>query len=121
MAALTAALDELMTLDGACFAAVVDLESATTLVATGALPGFEQTEAAALPATAGRDALHALRALGASAHLSELRFVLGGRDGLLRPLGAEPDLAWVFILDPVRLDPERAAFLLEEIDRRFAA
>jgi hypothetical protein len=121
MAALEAALHELMALDGACFAAVVDLESATSLVATGALPGVEQTAAAAVPATAGRDALRALRALGTSAYLAALRFVLGGRDGLLRPLAAEPDLAWLLILDPVRVDPERAALLLEEIDLRFAA
>ena len=120
MVALEAALHELMALDGACFAAVVDLESTASLVSTGALPGVEPAMAGALPATAGREALRALRMLGANARLTELRFVLAGRDGLLRPLRAEPDLAWLLILDPVRVDPERAGWLVEEIDLRFA-
>ncbi len=100
MANLTETLTELMSLDGALCAAVVDYNSGMTLASVGS--GVDMELAAAGNTEVVRAKMKTMKALGLNESIDDILITLGKQYHIIRPSEKKPGLFLYYVLDNKR-------------------
>jgi predicted regulator of Ras-like GTPase activity (Roadblock/LC7/MglB family) len=100
MANLTDSLTDLMSLDGAQCAAVVDYESGMTLASAGS--GIDMELAAAGNTEVVRAKVKTMKALGLNESIDDILITLGKQYHIIRPSEKNPGLFLYYVLDNKR-------------------
>lgn len=99
MANIKESLDEVMKLDGAIAAALVDWESGLTLGTIGGGPGFDIELAASGNTSVVKAKMGVMRALGIQGGIEDFLITLGTQYHLIRPLTKNPSLFLYVAID----------------------
>jgi hypothetical protein len=115
MADIKQTLDELMTLDGALCAAVVDSASGMILGSTGA--GIDMEVAAAGNTEVVRAKMKTMRALGLNDVIEDMLITLGKHYHIIRPSARKEGVFIYFVLDKQRSNLAMARRKTQDVDK----
>ena len=115
MATIKQTLDELMTLDGAMCAAVVDSSSGMMLGSVGS--GVDLEVAAAGNTEVVRSKMKVMRALGLNDVIEDILITLGKQYHLIRPLTSNDALFIYLVLDRQRSNLAMARHVLSQLEK----
>ena len=115
MATIKQSLEELLTLDGALCAAVVDASSGMMLGSIGT--GVDLEVAAAGNTEVVRAKLKTMRALGLSDVIEDMLITLGRQYHILRPSSVKEGLFLYVVLDKQRANLALARRKTQEVDK----
>lgn len=115
MATIRQTLEDLMTVDGALCAAVVDSESGMMLGSIGS--GLDLEVAAAANTEVMRAKLKAMRQLGLDDVIEDILITLGRQYHLIRPLTRKEGVFIYFVLDKARSNLALARRKAQDVDK----
>jgi hypothetical protein len=115
MATIKQSLDELLTLDGALCAAVVDSSSGMMLGAAGT--GVDLEVAAAGNTEVMRAKLKTMRSLGLNDVIEDILITLGKQYHLIRPLSRKEGVFIYFVLDKAKSNLAIARRKMQDIEK----
>ena len=115
MATIKQTLDELMTLDGAMCAAVVDSASGMMLGSVGS--GVDLEVAAAGNTEVIRSKMKTMRSLGLNDVIEDILITLGKQDHILRPSARKDGVFIYFVLDKQRANLAMARRKVQDVDK----
>ena len=115
MATIKQSLDELLTLDGALCAAVVDSSSGMMLGSAGS--GVDLEVAAAGNTEVMRAKLKTMRALGLNDVIEDILITLGKQYHLIRPLSRKEGVFIYFVLDKSKSNLAIARRKMQDIEK----
>jgi predicted regulator of Ras-like GTPase activity (Roadblock/LC7/MglB family) len=115
MATIKQSLDELLTLDGALCAAVVDSSSGMMLGSAGT--GVDLEVAAAGNTEVMRAKLKTMRSLGLNDVIEDILITLGKQYHLLRPLSRKEGVFIYFVLDKSKSNLAIARRKMQDIEK----
>jgi predicted regulator of Ras-like GTPase activity (Roadblock/LC7/MglB family) len=115
MATIKQSLDELLTLDGAQCAAVVDSSSGMMLGSAGT--GVDLEVAAAGNTEVMRAKLKTMRSLGLNDVIEDILITLGKQYHLLRPLSRKEGVFIYFVLDKAKSNLAIARRKMQDIEK----
>ena len=115
MADIKQTLDELMTLDGAMCAAVVDSSSGMILGSTGS--GVDMEVAAAGNTEVVRSKMKTMRALGLNDVIEDILITLGKHYHIIRPSARKEGVFIYFVLDKQRSNLAMARRKTQDVDK----
>ena len=115
MATIKETLDELMTLDGAMCAAVVDSASGMMLGSIGT--GVDLEVAAAGNTEVIRSKMKTMRALGLNDVIEDILITLGKQYHILRPSARKDGVFLYFVLDKQRANLAMARRKVQDVDK----
>ena len=115
MANIKQTLDELMTLDGAMCAAVVDSASGMMLGSAGS--GVDLEVAAAGNTEVIRSKMKTMRSLGLNDVIEDIRITLGKQYHILRPSARKDGVFIYFVLDKQRANLAMARRKVLDVDK----
>ena len=115
MATIKQSLDELLTLDGALCAAVVDSSSGMMLGSAGA--GVDLEVAAAGNTEVMRAKLKTMRSLGLNDVIEDILITLGKQYHLIRPLSRKEGVFIYFVLDKSKSNLAIARRKMQDIEK----
>ncbi|MBX3252145.1 MAG: hypothetical protein KF901_33535 [Myxococcales bacterium] len=102
MSNINASLEEVMKLDGAIAAALVDWESGLTLGTISAGSGFDIELAASGNTSVVKAKMQVMRQLGIGGAIEDILITLGTQYHLIRPLSKTPSLFLYVAIDKVK-------------------
>ena len=115
MANINQTLEELMTLDGAMCAAVVDSSSGMILGSTGS--GLDLEVAAAGNTEVVRSKMKTMRALGLNDVIEDILITLGKHYHIIRPSARKEGVFIYFVLDKARANLAMARRKTQDVDK----
>ena len=115
MANINQTLEELMTLDGAMCAAVVDSSSGMILGSTGS--GLDMEVAAAGNTEVVRSKIKTMRALGLNDVIEDILITLGKHYHIIRPSARKEGVFIYFVLDKARANLAMARRKTQDVDK----
>ena len=115
MANIKQTLDELMTLDGAMCAAVVDSASGMMLGSAGS--GVDLEVAAAGNTEVIRSKMKTMRSLGLNDVIEDILITLGKQYHIIRPCARQEGMFFYFVLDKSRANLALARRKAVDVDR----
>jgi predicted regulator of Ras-like GTPase activity (Roadblock/LC7/MglB family) len=115
MATIKQSLDELLTLDGAMCAAVVDSSSGMMLGSAGT--GVDLEVAAAGNTEVMRAKLKTMRSLGLNDVIEDILITLGKQYHLIRPLSRKEGVFVYFVLDKAKSNLAIARRKMQDIEK----
>jgi predicted regulator of Ras-like GTPase activity (Roadblock/LC7/MglB family) len=115
MATIKQSLDELLTLDGALCAAVVDSSSGMMLGSSGT--GVDLEVAAAGNTEVMRAKLKTMRSLGLNDVIEDILITLGKQYHLIRPLSRKEGVFIYFVLDKAKSNLAIARRKMQDIEK----
>ena len=115
MATINQTLEELMTLDGAMCAAVVDSNSGMILGSTGS--GLDMEVAAAGNTEVVRSKMKPMRALGLNDVIEDILITLGKHYHIIRPSARKEGVFIYFVLDKARANLAMARRKTQDVDK----
>ena len=115
MATIKQTLDELLTLDGAMCASIVDSTSGMMLGAAGS--GVDLEVAAAGNTEVVRAKMKTMRSLGLNDVIEDILITLGKQYHLIRPLGRKEGVFIYFVLDKGKSNLALARRKLADVER----
>ena len=115
MATIKQSLDELLTLDGALCAAVVDSASGMMLGSAGS--GVDLEVAAAGNTEVMRAKLKTMRSLGLNDVIEDILITLGKQYHLIRPLSRKEGVFIYFVLDKAKSNLAIARRKMQDIEK----
>ena len=115
MANINQTLEELMTLDGAMCAAVVDSSSGMILGSTGS--GLDLEVAAAGNTEVVRSKMKTMRALGLNDVIEDILITLGKHYHIIRPSARKEGVFIYFVLDKQRANLAMARRKTQDVDK----
>ncbi|QTD45818.1 hypothetical protein [Ottowia testudinis] len=115
MATIKQTLDELMTLDGAMCAAVVDSASGMMLGSAGS--GVDLEVAAAGNTEVIRSKMKTMRSLGLQDVIEDILITLGKQYHILRPSARKDGVFLYFVLDKQRANLAMARRKVQDVDK----
>ena len=115
MATIKQSLDELLTLDGALCAAVVDSSSGMMLGSAGT--GVDLEVAAAGNTEVMRAKLKTMRSLGLNDVIEDILITLGKQYHLLRPLAQKEGVFIYYVIDKAKSNLALARRKLQEVEK----
>ena len=115
MATIKQTLDELMTLDGAMCAAVVDSASGMMLGSVGS--GVDLEVAAAGNTEVIRSKMKTMRSLGLNDVIEDILITLGKQYHILRPSARKDGVCVYFVLDKQRANRAMARRKVQDVDK----
>lgn len=115
MATINQTLEELMTLDGAMCAAVVDSSSGMILGSTGS--GLDMEVAAAGNTEVVRSKMKTMRALGLNDVIEDILITLGKHYHIIRPSARKEGVFIYFVLDKQRANLAMARRKTQDVDK----
>jgi predicted regulator of Ras-like GTPase activity (Roadblock/LC7/MglB family) len=115
MATIKQSLDELLTLDGALCAAVVDSSSGMMLGSAGT--GVDLEVAAAGNTEVMRAKLKTMRSLGLNDVIEDILITLGKQYHLIRPLSRKEGVFIYFVLDKAKSNLAIARRRMQDIEK----
>ena len=115
MATIKQSLDELLTLDGALCAAVVDSSSGMMLGSAGS--GVDLEVAAAGNTEVMRAKLKTMRSLGLNDVIEDILITLGKQYHLIRPLSRKEGVFIYFVLDKAKSNLAIARRKMQDIEK----
>lgn len=115
MATIKQSLDELLTLDGALCAAVVDSSSGMMLGSAGT--GVDLEVAAAGNTEVMRAKLKTMRSLGLNDVIEDILITLGKQYHLIRPLSRKEGVFIYFVLDKAKSNLAIARRKMQDIEK----
>lgn len=115
MATINQTLEELMMLDGAMCAAVVDSSSGMILGSTGS--GLDMEVAAAGNTEVVRSKMKTMRALGLNDVIEDILITLGKHYHIIRPSGRKEGVFIYFVLDKARANLAMARRKTQDVDK----
>ena len=115
MANINQTLEELMTLDGAMCAAVVDSSSGMILGSTGS--GLDMEVAAAGNTEVVRSKIKTMRALGLNDVIEDILITLGKHYHIIRPSARKEGVFIYFVLDKQRANLAMARRKTQDVDK----
>ena len=115
MATINQTLEELMTLDGAMCAAVVDSDSGMILGSTGS--GLDMEVAAAGNTEVVRSKMKTMRALGLNDVIEDILITLGKHYHIIRPSARKEGVFIYFVLDKQRANLAMARRKTQDVDK----
>lgn len=115
MANIKTSLDELMTLDGAMCAAVVDYSSGMMLGSVGS--GLDMEMAAAGNTEVVRAKMKTMKNLGLRDVIEDILITLGSQYHLIRPSARNEGVFVYFVLDKQRSNLAMARRKLQDVDK----
>ena len=115
MSTIKQSLDELLTLDGALCAAVVDSSSGMMLGSAGS--GVDLEVAAAGNTEVMRAKLKTMRALGLNDVIEDILITLGKQYHLIRPLSRKEGVFIYFVLDKAKSNLAIARRKMQDIEK----
>ena len=115
MATIKQTLDELMTLDGAMCAAVVDSASGMMLGSVGS--GVDLEVAAAGNTEVIRSKMKTMRSLGLNDVIEDILITLGKQYHILRPSARKDGVFVYFVLDKQRANRAMARRKVQDVDK----
>lgn len=115
MATIKQTLDELLTLDGALCAAVVDSSSGMMLGSAGS--GVDLEVASAGNTEVMRAKLKTMRALGLNDVIEDILITLGKQYHLLRPLSRKEGVFIYFVLDKAKSNLAIARRKMQDVEK----
>ncbi len=115
MATINQTLEELMTLDGAMCAAVVDSGSGMILGSTGS--GLDMEVAAAGNTEVVRSKMKTMRALGLNDVIEDILITLGKHYHIIRPSARKEGVFIYFVLDKQRANLAMARRKTQDVDK----
>lgn len=118
MATIKQTLDELLTIDGAMCASVVDSSSGMMLGAAGS--GVDLEVAAAGNTEVVRAKMKTMRALGLNDVIEDILITLGKQYHLIRPLARKEGVFMYFVLDKGKANLALARRKLADVERDIA-
>lgn len=118
MATIKQTLDELMTLDGALCAAVVDSASGMILGSIGS--GVDMEVAAAGNTEVVRSKMKTMRALGLNDVIEDILITLGKQYHIIRPSSRKEGVFLYFVLDKQRSNLAMARRKTQDVDKELA-
>jgi len=118
MATIKQTLDELLTIDGAMCASIVDSSSGMMLGSAGA--GVDLEVAAAGNTEVVRAKLKTMRALGLNDVIEDILITLGKQYHLIRPLARKEGVFIYFVLDKAKSNLALARRKLVDVERDIA-
>jgi predicted regulator of Ras-like GTPase activity (Roadblock/LC7/MglB family) len=118
MADIKQTLDELMTLDGAMCAAVVDSSSGMILGSTGS--GIDMEIAAAGNTEVVRSKMKTMRALGLNDVIEDILITLGKHYHIIRPSARKEGVFIYFVLDKQRSNLAMARRKTQDVDKEMS-
>lgn len=118
MADIKQTLDELMTLDGAMCAAVVDSSSGMILGSTGS--GVDMEVAAAGNTEVVRSKMKTMRALGLNDVIEDILITLGKQYHIIRPSARKEGVFIYFVLDKQRSNLAMARRKTQDVDKEMS-
>ena len=118
MANIKASLDELMTLDGAMCAAVVDYSSGMMLGSVGA--GLDLEVAAAGNTEVVRAKMKTIRSLGLNDLIEDVLITLGKQYHIIRPSARNEGIFIYFVLDRARANLAMARRKTQDVDKELS-
>lgn len=113
------AITEILKIDGALTAAVVDYDSGMMLSGNGSSDIDLETAAAGTTEVIGAE-FHALKMLGSNDQLEDIMVTLGKQYHMMRPIKSAPGLFLYLILDRARANMVVARRTLSEIEGKIA-
>lgn len=118
MATIKQTLDELLTIDGAMCASIVDSSSGMMLGSSGT--GVDLEVAAAGNTEVVRAKLKTMRALGLNDVIEDILITLGKQYHLIRPLARKEGVFIYFVLDKAKSNLALARRKLSDVERDIA-
>lgn len=118
MANIKQTLDELMTLDGAMCAAVVDSTSGMMLGSIGS--GVDLEVAAAGNTEVIRSKMKTMRSLGLNDVIEDILITLGKQYHILRPSARKDGVFLYFVLDKQRANLAMARRKVQDVDKELS-
>ena len=118
MANIKQTLDELMTLDGAMCAAVVDSASGMMLGSAGS--GVDLEVAAAGNTEVIRSKMKTMRSLGLNDVIEDILITLGKQYHILRPSARKDGVFVYFVLDKQRANLAMARRKVQDVDKELS-
>ena len=118
MANIKQTLDELMTLDGAMCAAVVDSASGMMLGSAGS--GVDLEVAAAGNTEVIRSKMKTMRSLGLNDVIEDILITLGKQYHILRPSARKDGVFVYFVLDKQRANLAMARRKVQDVDKEMS-
>lgn len=115
MATIKQTLDDLLTLDGALCAAVVDSGSGMMLGSAGT--GVDLEVAAAGNTEVVRAKAKTMRALGLNDVIDDILITLGKQYHLIRPMGRKEGVFMYFVLDKAKSNLAMARRKLQDVEK----
>ncbi|GAA0761256.1 hypothetical protein LRH25_27260 [Ideonella azotifigens] len=115
MASIKQSLDELLAVDGALCAAVVDTDSGMMLGSAGS--GLDLEIAAAANTEVVRAKMKAMRQLGLNDVIEDILITLGKQYHLIRPSARKEGVFIYFVLDKARSNLALARRKLQDVDK----
>ena len=115
MANIKASLDELLTLDGAMCASVVDSTSGMILGSAGS--GVDMDVAAAGNTEVVRSKIKTMRALGLNDVIEDILITLGKQYHIIRPSSRKEGVFLYFVLDKARSNLAMARRKTADVDK----
>lgn len=117
MATIKQSLEQLMTVDGAMCAALVDSESGMMLGSIGSGAGVDLEIAAAGNTEVMRSKLRTMKQLNLDDRIEDLLITLGKQYHILRPCSRQEGMFFYFVLDKARSNLALARRKVTDIDR----
>lgn len=118
MATIKQTLDELLTLDGAMCAAVVDSSSGMMLGAAGS--GVDLEVAAAGNTEVVRAKMKVMRALGLNDVIEDILITLGKQYHIIRPSSRKEGVFVYYVLDKQRANLAMARRKVQDVDKEMS-
>lgn len=115
MANIKQSLDELLTIDGAMCAAIVDSASGMMLGSVGT--GVDLEVAAAGNTEVVRSKMKTMRALGLNDVIEDILITLGKQYHIIRPLARKEGVFIYFVLDKQRANLAMARRKVQDVDK----
>jgi hypothetical protein len=118
MATIKQTLDELLTLDGAMCAAIVD--SASGMMLGGAGTGVDLEVAAAGNTEVVRSKMKTMRALGLNDVIEDILITLGKQYHIIRPSSRKEGVFIYYVLDKQRSNLAMARRKVQDVDKELS-
>lgn len=118
MASIQEALQNMMTIDGAMGAMVVDASSGMTLGQIGG--GVNLDLAAAGNSEVVKSKLRTMKSLGIEDHIEDILITLGKQYHVIRPISSATNLFTYIVLDRARANLALARYKMTEIEKTIA-